>query len=351
MLIDRLEATLSPAVGALLLVSGCATEVDESEEAADDVGVIAQPYSVDNHPLWNYYPVVADHNLRVCVTRHPGATMSLATLQNHIRAAVAAWVDAVQPVSTVTLFRNVQFGCPTIAGDNVPLWDVSVDLFHAAGQTQPGPPIRVTLGESDPNFRHLTLHEFGHVFGLNDTYDGAGGCVPNHPSSVMCQNAAFTALQTDDVRGARQAFRERVPQAYTYLAGSPAPFRAEGSNRCIDVIGFGTANATKVQLWDCPTGPTTNQVFGYNLNTQNFVGEGSGKCLEIENFDGANGARVQIWDCWGGINQQWTFGPNGSIRSAMNGKCLEVANFGTANGSAIQMWDCHGGSNQRWTFR
>lgn len=231
------------------------------------------------------------------------------------------------------------------------LWDVSVELYPAAGQTQVGPPIVVTLGESEPNFRHLTLHEFGHVFGLNDTYNGAGGCVPNQPSSVMCQDAAFTVLQTDDVRGARQAFREGVPQAYTYFAGSPAPLRAHGSDRCIDVIGFGTANATKVHLWDCPTGPTTNQVFGYNLTTMNLVGEGSGKCLEIENFDNANGARVQIWDCWGGINQQWTFGPNGSVRSVMNGKCLEVANFGTANGSVIQMWDCHGGINQQWTFR
>jgi hypothetical protein len=350
MLIDRLKATLSPAVGALLLISGCFAEVNESEEAPDDdVGLITQPYSVDNTPVWNYYPAVVDHDLRVCVTRHTGATMSLATLQNHIRVAVAAWVDAAQPASTVRLFRNVEFGCPR--WDNVPLWDVSVDLYRDAGQTQPGPPIVVTLGESSQNFRYLTLHEFGHVFGLNDTYKEEGGCLPNQPSSVMCGDVRHTVLQTDDVLGARQAFRERVPQAYPYVLGAPAPFRAEGSNRCIDVIGFGTANMTKVQLWDCPTGPTTNQVFGYNITTKALVGEGSGKCLEIENFDNANRARVQIWDCHGGINQQWILPSDGTVRSVMNGKCLEVANFGTENGSVIQMWDCHGGINQRWTWR
>jgi len=192
----------------------------------------------------------------------------------------------------------------------------------------------------------VTVHEWGHAFQLDDTYiEGSPGCKPNQPAtSVMCNPRSFTALQTDDIRGARQSYREAHPSQYS----GPRPIEARSSGRCVDVIGFGTANGTKTQLWDCTFGPTTNQVWAYNSTTRALVGEGSGKCLEIDSWNTANGAKVQVWDCHGGANQKWEFWADGTIRSGLNGKCLEVASFGTANGSAIQMWDCHGGSNQTW---
>ena len=47
-----------------------------------------------------------------------------------------------------------------------------------------------------------TLHEFGHAFGLDDTYiEGVWTCKPGQPNSVMCNTAE--ELLADDVRGIR----------------------------------------------------------------------------------------------------------------------------------------------------
>ena len=159
----------------------------------------------------------------------------------------------------------------------------------------------------------------------------------------MC-DATFQNLQPDDISGARQAFRVVHPLLYA----GPRPIEAQASGRCIDAIGFGTANGTGLQLWDCYPGPTSNQVWGYDGNTKAYIGEHSGKCLDVAGAGTENGTPVWLWDCHGGPNQQWQYWGDGTIRSLASGNCLEVAGLGTENGSSIQIWDCHGGINQIW---
>jgi hypothetical protein len=236
----------------------------------------------------------------------------------------------------------VEFTCDVINNDNIPLYDFVV-IMHAGGGRAWNHGDVVDLYDAEPLFYETVLHEMGHNFGMGDSYDEAnGGCLPFQPPSVMC-DSTFTTLQQDDIRGARQAFRLVRPDIYS----GPRPLEARDSGRCIDVIGFDTANGAGTQLWDCPF-PTFNQVWAYDSNARTFVGEQSGKCLEIAGWGTANGTPVQIWDCHGGANQQWEFWADGTIRSLYTGQCLEVANFGTENGSALQTWDCHGGSNQLW---
>lgn len=117
--------------------------------------------------------------------------------------------------------------------------------------------------------------------------------------------------------------------------------------RCMDVTGWGTANGTPVQLWDCHDG--TVQRWGISPGpNRTFTSILSGKCLDVDAaFGGRNGSPVEIFDCHGGINQQWII--NGSeMRSAWTGRCLDVTNWGSANGARLQIWDCGGGANQQW---
>ena len=114
-----------------------------------------------------------------------------------------------------------------------------------------------------------------------------------------------------DVPGrARRHQRQRHPGAALHLQrhGSPAVDRGEAGStlrafgKCLDIAGGGTANGTKVQLWDCNV--TAAQVFipqgnGALWNPQ------SNRCLDDPGWSTTPGTQLQIWDCTGGANQKW----------------------------------------------
>ena len=63
------------------------------------------------------------------------------------------------------------------------------------------------------------LHEFGHAFGLCDTYVGSNNCDPNYssptdiaeqpPSVMRCDDPIY--LYPDDIEGIRQLFKRFAP--------------------------------------------------------------------------------------------------------------------------------------------
>jgi hypothetical protein len=70
----------------------------------------------------------------------------------------------------------------------------------------------------------------------------------------------------------------------------------------MDVAAAGTANGTKVQLYDCNgTGAQSWSRSGTQL-----VNANSGKCLDATGPSSADGTPLQIWSCTGAANQQWT---------------------------------------------
>jgi len=332
----------------LLIASGCQAAVvtDAEPFAAENVGVVSEAYSL---APWvgsssNFYSLVDQGNLRVCIDRSPDTRMSQEVLEGLITNAVQQWVTAVQPNSSQPLYTEVDFGCETIANDGVPLYDLVVTLYSGSDRAWAHDDM-LDLFEDVPNFTEALLHEMGHFFGLADTYidDGSGRCQDNQPPSVMC-NATFFTLQTDDLRGARQAFRIAQPDLYR----GPRPIVARDSGLCIDAAAFGTSNGTTAQLWGCAPGPLSNQVWTYSSNSKTYVVEHSGMCLDVAGGANENGTPVWLWECHGEGSQQWQNMSDGTIRSVANGKCLEVANYGRENGSPLQIWDCHGGSNQLW---
>ncbi|SCE85892.1 Ricin-type beta-trefoil lectin domain-containing protein [Micromonospora haikouensis] len=75
------------------------------------------------------------------------------------------------------------------------------------------------------------------------------------------------------------------------------------------------------------------------------------KCLDAYNAGTANGTRVVIWDCNGQANQQWTVNADGTIRGAQSGLCVDASGAATANGTKIVLWTCGSADNQRWSWR
>ncbi|MGW2238671.1 ricin-type beta-trefoil lectin domain protein, partial [Streptomyces sp. NPDC001759] len=74
-----------------------------------------------------------------------------------------------------------------------------------------------------------------------------------------------------------------------------------------------------------------------------------GKCLDATGRGTANGTRIGIWDCNGGSNQQWqSYG--GGYRNPASGRCLDDPESSTADGTQLVLWDCNGGANQQWNL-
>src|SRR5436309_785422 len=77
----------------------------------------------------------------------------------------------------------------------------------------------------------ILLHEFGHAFGLSDTYvEGVWTCAADQPEAVMCHNAT-PALRADDIRGVRYEYCKRTGRcdagayADAYGGGGGAAYR------------------------------------------------------------------------------------------------------------------------------
>ena len=69
----------------------------------------------------------------------------------------------------------------------------------------------------------------------------------------------------------------------------------------------------------------------------------------------ANGTKVQIYQCNGTNAQSWNAVPVGGnvyeLRPAnAPGSCLDVTGVSTTDGTQLQIWQCGGGANQRWAI-
>ena len=75
-----------------------------------------------------------------------------------------------------------------------------------------------------------------------------------------------------------------------------------------------------------------------------------GKCMDITSGGTANGTKVQLYDCNGTGAQKWQRGSSGSLVNPQSGKCLDATGPSSANGTRLQIWSCTGAANQSWTL-
>ncbi len=147
-------------------------------------------------------------------------------------------------------------------------------------------------------------------------------------------------LATDDASGT--VYRLRPPAA----SSTAGTIKGIGG-ACIDVSGSDTgATGAPVQLWSCLTG-AVDQHWTANANGTLTT---LGKCMDVRGGGTANGTKVQLWDCNGTGAQQWRrSGTTGTLwQNPQSGRCLDDPASNTANGTQLILWSCRGAANQQW---
>ncbi|WP_369234436.1 non-reducing end alpha-L-arabinofuranosidase family hydrolase [Streptomyces sp. R21] len=72
-------------------------------------------------------------------------------------------------------------------------------------------------------------------------------------------------------------------------------------NKCLEAKG--TGNDTAVVIGDCDGGASQQ----WNINTNGTIaGVQSGRCLDAVGAGTTNGTKIQLYSCWSGSNQKWT---------------------------------------------
>jgi hypothetical protein len=168
---------------------------------------------------------VKQPSIRVCLRNAPADVVE--KWKSATRSVIMAWMAPMRGLTSDPLAQTVEFvpsGC-----------DVSVTLSNEWPHTNIVDPPQVYVGFSGyTGSYNILLHEFGHAFGMGDTYTtGSGICVQGQPQSVMC-NTSFSVLQPDDIAGVQKIFKTRfpndIPPAPVTLTASLGNFADEDGN-------------------------------------------------------------------------------------------------------------------------
>jgi beta-glucanase (GH16 family) len=131
------------------------------------------------------------------------------------------------------------------------------------------------------------------------------------------------------------------------------------TSKRMDLSGANAFNGARVQIWSANGTAAQRWVFSNsgvtpagNYRISSAV-NGS-FCLDVAAAGTANGTRVQLYQCNGTNAQSWNAVPVGNafeLRPAnAPGSCLDVTGVSTTDGTQLQIWQCSGGSNQRWAI-
>jgi hypothetical protein len=114
--------------------------------------------------------------------------------------------------------------------------------------------------------------------------------------------------------------------------------------KCVNIVGNGTANGSKLQLWSCNGG--ANELWEITGGFGGLYNPASGKCIDDPYNSESNGTQLDIWACNSEPWQAWLL-PGSPFESAVSGKCINDAGNSTANGAAIVSYTCNGGGNEK----
>jgi hypothetical protein len=120
-------------------------------------------------------------------------------------------------------------------------------------------------------------------------------------------------------------------------------------DNCLDTVGTGTGNGTKIGIKDCTTSVSQRWQTGPN---NSLVNVGSGRCLDDPGASSTNFTQLQLWDCAANAAQYWglRLSVTGPIRSKIPVKCVHDHANGGTDGTPVQLYDCNGTSAQNWTL-
>ncbi len=152
---------------------------------------------------------VHNESIKICI----GTDAASEKHKANVVHAIEEWTKALVGATDKPVTSKVEF---------LALNDASCDGVFRVGNyspafTQMGNRPVVSVATSVNTWfgsRTVTLHEFGHAFGLYDTYAGSGGsCQRNQPNSVMCR-ASYENLKQDDIDGLRVAYKNALARNF-----------------------------------------------------------------------------------------------------------------------------------------
>lgn len=145
------------------------------------------------------YPII-----RICYSDSTHSTQH----RDDVAYAIFEWIKPLRELTTARLAEKVEFVSANSAGCHA---TVTIGNYNPARTYMSSRP-RVYINYSGwYGSKTVTLHEFGHAFGLLDTYVGSGGsCQSGQPDSVMCR-ASYETLQEDDISGIKKVFERTQP--------------------------------------------------------------------------------------------------------------------------------------------
>jgi hypothetical protein len=151
---------------------------------------------------------VKNPEINICLS---GEVNDFQEWEANIKDAVSKWVKPLQSVTGDSLAQRVNVH----NGQQLRICDADVVVrvnTHSNARVGSYPIIRMSPEGYFGSFNVL-LHEFGHAFGLSDTYYNgkSGQCQPGQPQAVMC-NTSFSDLQRDDIAGVETIYRRAFPQ-------------------------------------------------------------------------------------------------------------------------------------------
>ena len=188
-----------------------------------------------------------------------------ATREQDIQSAIVAWTAPLRELTDKPIFKTVRLKSVSDAEcSSTGAWDILLNPNYTSRSHFIVGKKLMQISTSDTY--QIVLHEFGHAFGLADTYNDQifGACQQGQPRSVMCGSkfgvwyfrniGGIETLLPDDIRGIKAAFCKLYasstekcssvpaaePESNTLSTGEPR-FRidaefSEGDSRCTEAL-------------------------------------------------------------------------------------------------------------------
>jgi hypothetical protein len=116
------------------------------------------------------------------------------------------------------------------------------------------------------------------------------------------------------------------------------------ANKCLDIRGGLSADATPAQLYTC--NGSLAQLFARAGQTLRV----KGKCLDIAGGATADGTKVQLYTCNSSGAQKWVPQADGTLKNPQSNKCLDVTGANSADSTPVQLYTCGTSAAQKWSL-
>ena len=176
---------------------------------------------------------------------------------------------------------------------------------------------------------------------------GAGGDNSNAGTESFFEGVMTTGYSSDAADNQVQANIAAQNYDGANSGGGPGGTITH-AGKCVDIAGDDKGgNLAVVQLWDCLPNAADQHWEGsaYGLHTLGTMS----RCLDPDGSGTANGTKLELYDCNSNAGQQWIVRPDGSIFNPQSGRCLDDPSGVTTNGTALQLYDCNGNAAQQFT--